>query len=181
MFDETILLFKALSDTSRLKIVVNLLEKPSYVELLSERLDLAASTVSFHLKKLEKVGLVTSKKEQYYTMYELNSGVLNSTIVDLIQAKKSDVVLEDERQIAYKEKVLKSFMYYDKLKSIPVQRKKRLIVLEKIIECFEHNKSYTEKEVNDIIKAIYDDFCTIRRELVEEKLLKRMDGIYTRV
>ena len=180
MFEENIILFKALSDASRLKIINNLMEQDSYVELLAERLDLAASTVSFHLKKLEKAGLVTSRKEQYYTMYSLNKDLLNQSIKELIGNNKT-VSAEEERQQLYREKVIKNFMVYGKLKSIPVQRKKRRIILEEILKDFTVNRTYTEKEVNEIIKAYHDDFCTLRREFIMEKLLKRENGIYQRV
>lgn len=62
MNDENIKIFKALADKSRLMIINNLLEGPMYVELLAERLGISPSTVSFHLKKLEEVKLVRSKK-----------------------------------------------------------------------------------------------------------------------
>ncbi len=180
MFEGNIILFKALSDASRLKIINNLMEQDSYVELLAERLDLAASTVSFHLKKLEKAGLVTSRKEQYYTMYSLNRELLNRSIRELIGSSKT-VSAEEERQQMYREKVIKNFMVYGKLKSIPVQRKKRRIILEEILKEFTVNRTYTEKEVNEIIKVYHDDFCTLRREFIMEKLLKRENGIYQRV
>jgi len=180
MFEGNIILFKALSDASRLKIINNLMEQDSYVELLAERLDLAASTVSFHLKKLEKAGLVTSRKEQYYTMYSLNRELLNQSIKELIGSSKT-VSAEEERQQMYREKVIKNFMVYGKLKSIPVQRKKRRIILEEILKEFTVNRTYTEKEVNEIIKVYHDDFCTLRREFIMEKLLKRENGIYQRV
>ncbi len=63
------------------------------VDLLSERLELAASTVSFHLKKLE-----------------------------------------DEREAAYRQKILDTFFKFNQLKSIPVQRKKWLVVLEHMVD-----------------------------------------------
>jgi len=64
-------LFKALSDRSRLSVVKSLIEKPQYLEELAERLNLAVSTVSFHLKKLENAGLVWKEKQQYYTIFYL--------------------------------------------------------------------------------------------------------------
>ena len=66
-----LLLFKCLADRSRLRIVQSLLREDMYVELLSQRLGLTPATISFHLKKLEEAGLVTSRPEQYYTMYAL--------------------------------------------------------------------------------------------------------------
>ena len=62
---EVILLFKCLSDKSRLHIVKSLAMEDMYVERLAERLNLSASTISFHLKKLAEAGIVSSYKTQY--------------------------------------------------------------------------------------------------------------------
>lgn len=50
---KSIEIMKALADSSRLQALNILMEKPQYVEELAHRLNLAVSTVSFHLKKLE--------------------------------------------------------------------------------------------------------------------------------
>ena len=42
-----------------------------YAERLAQRLGVTPATVSFHMKKLEENGLVTSRPDQYYTMYTL--------------------------------------------------------------------------------------------------------------
>ncbi len=53
---------KALADKSRILMVNALLEKPHCAEELAERLRLAPSTISFHLRRLEEAGLVTKSK-----------------------------------------------------------------------------------------------------------------------
>ena len=63
---ETLGILKALADDTRLKILRALSERDMYVELLAERLQLSAATVSFHMKKLQAAGLVDSRREQYY-------------------------------------------------------------------------------------------------------------------
>ncbi|EYE87213.1 ArsR family transcriptional regulator [Fervidicella metallireducens AeB] len=150
-----------------------------YVELLAERLDLSASTVSFHLKKLEEAGLVYSVKEQYYIVYHLNPDILKSTLHDLIKVDDVDTNVQEKREENYRNNVISSFFKYGKLKSIPVQLKKKKIVLEEIAKNFEYGKTYSEKEVNLIIADIHDDFCTIRRDMVSEKILTRENGYYT--
>lgn len=181
MIEEQVKLFKALSDASRLRIVASLMEAPNYVELLAERLELAASTVSFHLKKLEEVGLVTKKKDQYYIMYTLNAEILEKPLSSWIGASAKATNEEDEREAAYRQKVIDSFFKFNQLKTIPVQRKKRLIVLEKMLLAFEPNKQYSEKEVNLIIADFHDDFATLRREFINEKLMARENGLYWRL
>ena len=55
--EQSIAILKALADQSRLAIVNSLLERSQYVEEIAKRHGLAASTVSFHLRKLEQAGL----------------------------------------------------------------------------------------------------------------------------
>ncbi len=181
MTDTAIKLFKALADRSRLGIVHCLMDgEPKYVELLAEELKLAPSTVSFHLKKLEEAGLVSRKKEQYYVEYRLNKDVLQATVQSLVQEAYSDRSLQEERAQRYRQKVLDTFFQYGKLVSIPVQRKKRQIILEQLLDQFEQGRTYTEKEVNDILRPFHEDTATLRRELINERMLQRTPGTYWR-
>lgn len=178
---EKIKLFKALSDQSRIRIVQRLMESPMYVEALSERLELAPSTVSFHLKKLLDAGLVGKKKDQYYVLYTLRDDLFDLSLRQLLQPDQLELGADDKREAKYHQKVLDTFFVYNKLKSIPVQRKKRRIILEKMVEAFEADRNYTEKEVNLIIADFHDDFATLRREMICEKLLDRDNNIYWRL
>lgn len=171
-------IFKALADRSRMLIINALMEKPLYVELLAERIQLSPSTVSFHLKKLEKAGLVYSTKEQYYKIYHLEKGILDKTLKEMIQIEDFEEKAQQERIERYRNKIIKTFFEYGKLKSIPVQRKKRKIILEEIAKDFEENRVYTEKEVNLIITNYHEDYCTLRREMIAEKILERSQGEY---
>lgn len=176
--DNAIKLFKSLSDKSRLQILKSLIHEDMYVELLAERLDLAASTISFHLKKLEEVGAVTSRKEQYYNIYSINEEVFKSSILDIIKEESSEADLQKQREDNYRRKVIDNFFEYGKLKNIPAQRKKRRIILEEIAKAFQVGKEYTEREVNIIIADFHDDFCTLRREMVCEDIITRENSIY---
>lgn len=178
MKSDCIKIMKCIADKSRLLIINNLMEGPMYVELLSQRLNLAPSTISFHLKKLEEVKIVHSVKEQYYVVYYLNKDILSITLNDLINMKESEMDVQAEREKEYRSNVINAFFEYGKLRSIPVQQKKRKIVLEKIAKNFELNKEYSEREVNIIIADFNDDFCTIRREMVGFNILQRRNNIY---
>lgn len=178
---EAIALFKALADKSRLQILKSLAMEDMYVERLAQRLDLTPATISFHLKKLSQAGAVSSYKSQYYTMYALNREVLNTGILELILEKSDESDTQAQRDAAYRQKVIDSFFEYGKLKSIPVQRKKERIILEVIAEQFDFDRTYTEREVNLIIADFHDDFCTLRRDMISEKLLDRENGTYWKV
>lgn len=179
--DVKVKIFKALADGSRLRILSSLIEGSKYVELIAERLELAPSTVSFHLKKLEDTGLVSKKKEQYYIIYSINRNLLDLPLIHWIEGEHNQSNDEAQRELAYRNKVIETFFKFNKLVSIPVQRKKRLIVLEHLIKSFDFGKTYTEREVNIIIADYHDDFATLRREFINEKLMKRENNIYERI
>lgn len=173
-------LFKCLGDKSRLGILKSLEKEDMYVELLAERLGLTAATVSFHLKKLEEAGAVSSYKEQYYTVYTINKDIFMTSIMDIIFEKGEEQDIQQEREEAYRKKVLESFFEYGKLKSIPAQRKKEKIVLDEIAKDFEKEKEYPEHEVNDIIMKYHEDYCTIRRDMIAEGIMERNGNIYVK-
>ncbi len=175
---EAIKLFKCLADKSRLQILKSLSLEDMYVERLAERLGLTPATISFHLKKLADAGAVTSYRNQYYVMYSLKKEVFLSRILDIIQEESDEADIQTQRDAQYRQKVIDSFFEYGKLKSIPAQRKKERIILEEIAKSFEPGRIYTEREVNIIIADFHDDFCTIRRDMIGEKLMERENGNY---
>ena len=176
--NQAIAIFKCLSDRSRLQILKSLSIEPMYVERLAERLNLTPSTISFHLKKLEDAGIVYSVKEQYYQVYHLVESVLKENILDLIKDESSEAALQKEREENYRKKVIENFFEYGKLKTIPAQCKKRLIILQEILKEFEDGRKYSEKDVNLIISNFHDDFCTLRREMITEGLMERDGTLY---
>lgn len=178
---DAIKLFKCLADKSRLQILKSLAKEDMYVERLAERMGLTAATVSFHLKKLEDAKAVTSYKEQYYTMYSLCKDVFMTNIIDIINEESEVIDEQKQREDAYREKVIKAFFEYGKLKSIPSQRKKKRICLEEIAKNFEVGKTYDEIEVNQIIESYYEDYCTLRRDMISEQIMKRDGRKYIRI
>ncbi|MGE5437666.1 MAG: metalloregulator ArsR/SmtB family transcription factor, partial [Syntrophothermus sp.] len=171
-------IIKSLSDTSRLRVINCLLEKPQYVEELAQRLNLAFSTVSFHLKKLESANLVYKTKEQYYIVYHICDDIFNTSLKELISFNNMDKYVQDERINKYKTKVLKTFFVRGKLKQLPVQHKKKMIVLEEFYKKFKPDVQYAEKDVNEMIIEKFDDYCLIRRLMIEEGMMKRQNQTY---
>jgi hypothetical protein len=79
-----------------------------------------------------------------------------------------------------RQKVLNNFFRNGRVTRLPAQRKKRIYVLEFFLEKFELNRVYTESEVNEIIKEHYEDFCTVRREFIINRMMTRKEGRYRR-
>lgn len=178
--ENAIRLFKCLADKSRLQILKSLALEDMYVERLAERLNLTPATISFHLKKLAEAGAVTSYKTQYYTMYSLCRETFEVSILSVLTEQSDEAELQTRREQAYRQKVIDAFFEYGKLKSIPAQRKKERIVLEEILKAFQPDRIYSEREVNIIIADYHDDFCTIRRDMISEKLMNRDERGYWR-
>ena len=178
---DAINLFKCLVDKSRLQILKSLAVEDMYVERLAERLGLTPSTISFHLKKLSDAGAVTAYKNQYYMMYSLNKEIFQTSILEILQQESDEAPKQAKRDADYRQRVIDAFFEYGKLKSIPTQRKKERIILEVIAKAFDFDRIYSEREVNLIIADFHDDFCTIRRDMVGERLLGRNGMEYWRI
>jgi len=61
------------------------------------------------------------------------------------------------------------------LKAFGKQEKHKLIVLKEIVKQFDAERTYYEKEVNEILKPIYHDHVLLRRYLIEYGFLDRKD------
>lgn len=179
--EKALSIFKSLADLSRLRIVRSLARGEMYTELLAERLGLTPSTVSFHMKKLEEAGVVVSRKEQYYTVYSLNRDVLEQTLFSIAASEPEERDEQERREEEYRRKVTDAFFEYGHLRSIPVQRKKKLICLEVIAEMFTVGRVYSEKELDEIISTVHEDYCTIRRDMISEGILTRNGSEYVRI
>lgn len=59
------------------------------------------------------------------------------------------------------------------LKAIPPKQKKKAVVLERIAEELEPGRRYTEKEINELLKAIHSDYVFLRRYLIEFGFMDR--------
>ena len=178
--EQSIAIMKALGDQSRLAIVNSLLERSQYVEEIAKRHALAPSTVSFHLRKLEQAGLVSSRKEQYYMVFQANNAIFDTTLREIVSAPPVGKELQDGRMEEYRRKVLETFFRHGRLEKLPAQHKKRLIVLEQFAAQFEPERRYSEQEVTGLIMPLFDDYCTIRRLLVDEGLIRREGATYWR-
>lgn len=85
----------------------------------------------------------------------------------------------DENHKRFKESVMKNFFTTGgRLKSVPVQLKKKLVVLEHLVSKLEKGRKYSEKEINDFIKGYHDDYATIRREFIIHHFMFRENEIY---
>jgi hypothetical protein len=144
---------------------------------LAALLGLKPSTVSHHLSRLVKVGLVSARAESYYNVYQLEKGALESKSRALFSNEDLSTVVAGMDLDAYDRKVVADYTRKDgSLKTIPAQRKKLEAVLRYVVKAFETGRRYSEKQVNEILGQYHADTATLRRELVGYALMKREGG-----
>ncbi len=88
----------------------------------------------------------------------------------MLQPKLEDI------PVAERESILKAFFKQGSdgpLSNYPSQDKKKLVVLANLAEMFEFNKTYNTLEVNQKLKVRFEDFATLRRDLVEFGFFER--------
>ena len=160
--------FKALGDESRLAILRILFEGESYVELLASRLGLTSATVSFHLKKLEAAGLVSCRRTQFYRICSVNREIFAQSLESLIGRTP-----EPDDDTRYRQSVIANFFENGRLKQLPAQQKKREVVLRHLLETLDPKQEYPEEEIDRHIERYFDDYCTVRREMIAFVMLSR--------
>jgi hypothetical protein len=77
-------------------------------------------------------------------------------------------------------RVLRVFFRGGRLTQIPMQRSKRLVVLDRLAQEFEPGRRYGERAVNALLVRWHPDTAALRRYLVDEGFLSREHGEYWR-
>jgi hypothetical protein len=96
----------------------------------------------------------------------------------LIPPHQTAKMVDDRYSITKEEneKILKKYFTNGPegpLETFDMKEKSKLAVLRQIVKRFEANRTYSEKEVNEILKNVYKDYATIRRYLIEYGFLER--------
>lgn len=185
-YQDLLELLKVIADDNRLHLLSKMSEREWTATELAEQLNIADSTTSYHLGKLHGVGLARLRMAGNFRHYSLNTkrvAQLKAYINDIdtpITASPStasdqswiEALDYDERD----KKVLRDYTEGGKLVQLPVKEQKWLVVLRWLASQFAPDVRYTEKEVNAILTAFYDDYATLRRNLVEYGFMRRERG-----
>ncbi|WP_297428064.1 DUF2087 domain-containing protein [Clostridium sp.] len=115
----------------------------------------------------------------YLAIFELVERSLERDTKEEFVKLHSGATMVDERYEvtnSEQDQIIKT--YFDlsgelQLKSFPTKEKRKIVVLRKISTLFDSDKRYSEKEVNEILKQVYDDIATIRRYLIQYGFMER--------
>jgi len=178
---------KAVADESRLLILRLLNEREYTVGDLASEIKLGEPTVSHHLAKLRKSGLVTlrmSGNQHFYSVHILGLTRFKRLVSEIEKMPVEPApVVSDNAWIdalgwdAEDAQVLRAHTVNGKITHLPTKNKKLLAVLRWLATLFQPDIIYSEKEINAILKAVYEaDYVGLRRDLIDLGYLRRERG-----
>jgi predicted transcriptional regulator len=175
--EQLLTFFKALGDANRLKIVGVLAQEPRSVEEIAALLDLEPSTISHHLRRLSKAGLVEAKADGYYSIYSLRVDAIHDMSRSLL-AEDTLPRFADELDLdAFDKKVLATFSDEDgRFTAFPAQEKKYKVLVRHVLRDFDVGVRYSEKEVNMKLMRYNKDTARLRRSLIDYGYMARERG-----
>ena len=139
---------------------------------VKEELDIgSASTIRHHrfaLKEKER------QARNFLAIMELMKEKDNHA-PSFVPVHQTATMVDDRYNITEEEqeKITAKYFLNGRLTKFPPKQKQKLIVLRAIAKQLEEQESYKEKEVNELLKSIYDDYILIRRYLIEYGFLDR--------
>jgi hypothetical protein len=176
-YDRLLGFFKALGSVERLKIAGRLAQGPATAVELARALEMRETDVAHHLARLEGAGLarVVSAERQ---AYRFDEGALLRLKKEVFagRAKRTRAGARD-----WKEKLFETFVQDGRLIGVPAQHKRRVAIIAWLAKQFEPGVRYSEKEVNERISAVYHDYASLRRYMVDYGFMQRDHGVYWRV
>lgn len=179
------LFLRALGDESRLRIYRLLGRGEISVGELAEAMELREPTVSHHLNKLREAGLVTLRAEGNLRFYRQSRPDLERFRKLLARIEEPDEEyepIEDDQSWIdalgwppEHAQVLRDYTFQGRLKRLPVRKQKPLkVILYWLTGMFEFGRDYSEAEVNEVIRSVYEkDYVSLRRDLISYGCLLR--------
>lgn len=159
---------KVMSDPTRLRIIGMLSQGNVTRKEVAERLELSPKDSLTHLGFLEFIGVVSQENG----VFSLNDDRLAVLAKEQLLEEKQ-VYVPHEALDEKTKKVLRAHLNADgSIRQIPAPPKLQ-IILDYLIDFFEFDKNYTEKEINTIIKRFNEDTAGLRRDLIEANMLAR--------
>lgn len=180
--DDLLTFLKLLADPTRLTLLGLLAQEPRSVDELAAMLGVSAPTVSHHLARLHKAGLVAAKAEQYYSFYALEPETFRRyaallTPEQLVQQVQTDTMLDYD---AYIDQILARWIKAERLQGLPTQVQHRRIVLAWLVEKFALDLRYDPRQVDDLLAYWCNgrdphtlDLTAVSRALIDAQLLAR--------
>jgi hypothetical protein len=159
-----------LADETRLRVFAAVALGARTVDEIADRSSLDATAVQAALPRLIGAGLVTQGDG-----FQVSRDILRAAALLRPERERgaSDATPDEQR-------ILRNFIVDGRLVRLPARQAQILVVLGYVARRFDESRSYEEREVNELLRDLYDDTASLRRYLVDEGLLEREAGVYRR-
>ena len=146
---------------------------------ISQRTGVSGATVRFQRHSLREKA---KQAKVFLALAQLMESGLQENAPVILPIHEGATMV-DERYMTTPEEAEKVIRTYFesvkpyKLNALPPKNKKKLVILRVVAGEFEKGKTYTEKEVNTVLREIYTDVESLRRSLIEYGFMDRVrDG-----
>jgi len=172
-------ILRVFADPQKIKLLAAICDEPLPLHTLARLGGLAEAETMRHIGALKEARLLEETFAEDGLRWQYQPKALFEVLAGLKEdAKPAGLGGEWTGEDA---KVLGDFFVNNRLKTIPAQRKKREIVLRFLVSKFELNRTYTEQEVSFLLLDYHEDYASLRREMVDTKLMRRENCIYERI
>lgn len=169
MPEDLLAFLKIIADKTRLNIIGLLTERPYSGDELAAVLQLNPSTVSQHINRMRKVGLIHIEVAQYYNLYSVDFERFDAYVKQLTAGGLAERVRtsDDIDHEAYHQQILDHWMKDGSIQGVPSQIQHRPVLLNWLLNRFELDKAYEPQQVADVLAA----YCSPKVQADWRKLL----------
>lgn len=158
-----------LLDPDRLSVAGPLAARPMTTDALVAASGRDARTVLSCLGDLRGAGLVVVAGDGYRLDVDaLRAAAAEQRDADIPMDPAIGFGMTDDERV-----VLERYFSGRTLTEFPMQRAKRLVILQRLALEFDLGRHYSEAEVNETLHPFFTDWSTLRRHLVDEGFLDR--------
>jgi hypothetical protein len=163
-----------LADEHQLRVLAAVALGATTVRQTAERAELSEADTARALGRLMRAGVVSQERTGLRVDLDAFARAARAAAPERRRPDLDDATPEQAA-------VLRNFVDEDgRIRELPAREAKRERVLEYVADRFQPGREYAEKEVNDLLVELYDDYVTLRRYLVDAGLLTRKAGVYRR-
>jgi hypothetical protein len=160
---------KAVSDPQRLRIIGALAQQPATIRELAAQLNISFRQAFRQVGLLEFAGVIRKEGD----LLRLDDGAVEHLSKAQLSAPNAAPVLPADLDDKSR-RVLSNFLKQElSVRQLPAQAPKLQAVLRYVAAAFHPGESYSERQVNEILRGFHPDTASLRRYLVDAALLRR--------
>lgn len=163
-----------LADERRRRVVAAMILGATRLDEIVSKAAVAERDAVVALERLTQAGLVETAADGSHLLLEQAFQVAARA-----EAQSSPASQFPDRPPKQR-KVLDQAFRDGRLLRLPSKHSHRLVVLDELAQRFEPGHKYTERQVNVLLSASDVDVATLRRNLVDHRMLDRAEGSYWR-